>query len=77
MVEEASETGNPLLSHVTMEKNGQEIEFDKPNDVLGVVTDIRREDRLTRQTKGLEKDPESQKADSGQALADIWAEQLE
>jgi hypothetical protein len=76
MVEEAAESGNPLLSHVEMEKNGDLIEFDKPNEVLGVVNDIRREDRLTRQTKGLEKDPETQKAEAQEDLASLWAAEL-
>lgn len=76
MVEEAAESGNPLLQHVEMQKKGDTVEFDKPNDVLEVVNNIRREDRLTRQTKGLEKDPESQKAESTGDLAQAIEEKL-
>lgn len=67
MVEQAADSGNPMLEHVEMYQDGTEIEFDKPNDILDKIGDNRREDRLGRRDKGLEKDPETQQAD---ALAD-------
>lgn len=77
MVEQAEESGNPLLEHVEMEKDGKTIEFDKPNALLEAIGDSRREDRLTRKHKGLEKDPDTQQAEAQKDMADLWKEGLE
>ncbi len=76
MVEQMEDSGNPLLEHVEMEKNGEEVEFDKPNSLLEHIDQNRREDRMQRKDKGLEKDPESQKADSMDNLAEVWEADL-
>lgn len=76
MVEQAEESGNPLLEHVEMMKDGELIEFDKPNSLLDPLTDMRREDRMQRKDKGLEKDPETDKAESVSDLADAWRDAL-
>lgn len=74
MVEQAADSGNPMLEHVEMCQDGTEIEFDKPNDILDKIGDNRREDRLGRRDKGLEKDPETQQADSLDDLSSIILE---
>lgn len=67
MVEQAEESGNPLLEHVEMEKDGRTVEFDRPNSILEQIEANRKEDRMQRKDKGLEEDPESQKADAVEA----------
>lgn len=75
MAEQMEESGNPLLEHVEYEKDGEENEFDQPNQLLDKINDNRREDRLQRRDKGLEKDPESQKADATESLAQLLSEE--
>jgi len=74
MVEDAAKSGNPLQEHVEMEKGGSVVEFDRPHQLLDKISDQRREDRLTRKDKGLEKDPQSQQAD---AMSDVGREYIE
>lgn len=64
MMDQMEESGNPLLEHVEMQKDGEEVEFDKPNELLEKIEGNRKEDRMQRKDKGLEKDPESRKADA-------------
>lgn len=71
MIEQMEESGNPMLEHVEMEKGDKEIEFDRPNAILEQIDSNRREDRMARKDKGVEKDPESQKAE---AIGDISVE---
>lgn len=62
MIDQMEESGNPLLEHVEMEKDGEQIEFDKPNELLDKIEGNRKEDRMQRKDKGLEEDPGSQAA---------------
>jgi hypothetical protein len=71
-IAQAADSGNPLLE--LREKDGET--FKVPSSVEEIITDSRRENRLERQTKGLEKDPESQKANATEELANLWAEDL-
>lgn len=74
LVEQMEESGNPMLEHVEMEQDGKKVEFDKPNDLLDKIDDNRREDRMQRKDKGLEKDPESRLADAAEDEAEGWRE---
>ena len=76
MVEQMEESGNPLLEHVEYEENGEQREFNKANELLDQINNNRREDRLQRRDKGLEHDPESQKAEATSDLAEVWEADL-
>lgn len=70
MASQADESGNPMLEHVEMQDDGQTVEFDKPNEILDKIGDLRREDRMMKKHMGLFKDPETQQAESVETLAD-------
>lgn len=77
MAEQMAETGNPLLHEVEIDfGEDASMTMEEPHDVLDAVTDLRREDRLTRKHKGLEKDPDSQRAEAESDLADAMMENL-
>ena len=75
MAEQAEESGNPMLEHVEMEKNGETIEFDKPIELLDQITDSMRETRLMKKHTGLFKDPDTKQAEAMEkTLAEVLRE---
>ena len=58
-------------------ESGEPITVEVPARMLEALTDLRREDRMLRKHKGLEKDPESQQAEATRDLADLWRTDLE
>lgn len=70
LVEQMEESGNPMLEHVTMSNDdGSTTEFDKPNSILEMIEDNRREDRMQRKDKGLEDGPDDKAAEGMQSIA--------
>lgn len=72
LVEQMEESGNPMLEHVEMEKDGKQVEFDKPTELLEMIDSNRREDRMQRKDKGLENDAETRMADATEDAVDSW-----
>ena len=62
---------------VGQRESGEPITVEVPARMLETLTDLRREDRMLRKHKGLEKDPESQQAEATRDLADLWRTDLE
>jgi len=67
---QVTESGNPLLE--LREKDGTT--FKVPSTVEELITNSRRENRLERKHKGLENDPEKEKAEATKTLADVLSE---
>jgi len=51
--------------------DGSPITVDAPSKMLDAINQNRREDRLTRKDKGLEKDPDTQQAEATATLAEV------
>lgn len=72
LADQMDETDNPMLEHVKMQNDdGTTTEFDKPNQILESIEDMRREDRMQRKDKGLESGPDDQAAENLGTIADI------
>jgi hypothetical protein len=56
---------------VGQHENGSPVTVEAPSQMLDAIGDNRREDRLARKHKGLEKDPETQQADAAATLAEV------
>jgi hypothetical protein len=79
LVEEADTDTDIVTEEMVIDVNpetGEPITVDVPARMLGEITDLRREDRLTRKHKGLERDPETKQAEATEDLADAWRDDL-
>jgi len=74
--EQAEETGNLLISShiIGQTEEGQPIEVEQENRILSELTALKRETRLTLKDMGLLQDPESEKAQATETLADVLSE---
>lgn len=61
---------------VGQREDGSPITVEAPSDMLNAINQNRREDRLTRKDKGLERDPDTQQAEATDDLASAIEEKL-
>jgi len=75
--EQAEETGNLLISShiIGQTDDGMPIEVEQENRILGELTALKRETRLTLKDMGLLKDPDSEKAEATRTLADVLSDE--
>lgn len=69
-------SGNPMVEHVEYENDFGTVEYDKPTQLIDLITDVRREDRLLKKHMGLFRDADMKNAEAQGDLVDAWKQGL-
>jgi hypothetical protein len=71
--------GNLLVEQqiIGQDEEGRPISVQQENKLLGALTDLKRETRLTLKDMGLLESPEQQNAEATKELAEVWRDELE